>query len=92
MRTPASSKGEYCENSERDERDTVGKFSSEDTPVDRGRKRYVDCDRTSNESGSWDEDWSRPSSSTWLGEVFLAAVSKRERRERALFLFMECGR
>ena len=52
----------------------------------------MDCDRPSNECGSWDEDWSRPPSSTWLGEVFLAAVSKRERRERALFLFMECGR
>ena len=35
VRTPASSKkGEYCEDGERDERDTVSKFSSEDTPVD----------------------------------------------------------
>lgn len=34
VRTPASSKGEYCENGERDERDALRKFSSEDTPVD----------------------------------------------------------
>lgn len=89
---PPSGKCEYCEDAERDERDELSKFSSEDTPVDRGRKRYVNCDRTSNECGSWDKHWRRPSSSAGLGEVFLAAERKRERREGALVLFVECGR
>jgi hypothetical protein len=88
---PPSGKGEYYEDAERDEHNELSDFSSEGTPVDRGRKRYVDCNRTSNERGSWDEHGCRPSSSTRFCEVFLAAAGKREIREGVLLLFMECG-
>lgn len=89
---PPSGEGEYYEDAKCDEHKELSEFSSEDTSVDRGRERYMDCNRTSNECGSWDEHWCRPSSSARFCQVFLAAEVKRKGRERALLLFMECRR
>lgn len=71
MGMPPSGEREYCEGAQNDEDDELSQFSGEGTPVDGGRNRYVDCDRTPNECGSWDEHWSCPPATARLSEVSL---------------------
>lgn len=77
MGMPPSGEREYCEDTESDKGDELPDFFGQNTPVDGRRKRYMDCDRTSNECGSWDEHRSCPPSTAWLSELFLAE-GKRE--------------